>query len=563
MKRENRMLASVAVLAFLSGLIFQHENDYKMTAMRFLIIAAAIVLCNIGLFFRKADKGQRSVVAQCSILALFTLALMQCISWTRVAEYSDVRGIGTGIAALFFILVVFCGLHLLLEKGINENTVTLIIFGGFLIRMFMAVMTQGHVMQNDIGALRAEDDGHMGYVYQIFTSGMIPMKNPMIRNQLYHPPLHYIVSAILLRIYAFLGIEQAAWDEALQALPIFCSTATLVFLDKTAQKLRCSVLGRCIIVGLAAFFPYSVYTGFTLNNDTPAALFMVMCIYFTLKWKEEPTLKNILCMAVCIGCGMMTKLSAAMIAPAMAVVMLWTAWKDRKQWRVWLKQFICFGLVSFPLGLWYSAFRWFQYRMPFGYVPKLSEVAEQYVGMYSASTRFRGWEHALESLIIRWGPAPNVDYNIPVTMLKFAVFGESSYYDHEAVSFFLGTTAFWSTLALFVLFAAAFAGWLFMRKSERAEEKVFLGLGAAVILFAYVSFCIRYPHVCTMNVRYVMTAIYIGILVLGRTVSGIQEKLETRNMKVCRIFSVLTGSIAAAYILLCILLNVNFERLLF
>ena len=563
MKRENRILVIVAFLSFFAGFIFRHDENYKFTVNRLLVIVAVVAAYNVWLYVRKKDSEHRRCAILCSIMGFFTLAPMHAMSWFRLQENITDKVLYWSTIALFLVLSAWCVLCVWVERGITENTVILVIFAGFFLKMFYVVMTQGHLAQNDIGSLRDDDWGHLGYVYQIFTTGRLPIENPVSHYQLYQPPLHYVIATLCIRVYSLLGIASSAWDEVLQMLPLFYSTAVLVFLNKIGLQFRCSPLGRFVILGLAGFFPYSIFLGAALNNDPLATLFMIMCVYFTLKWYHDPTLKNILIMAVCIGCAMMTKLSGAMIAPAMAIVMLWRAWTDRKQWVKWVKQFACFGAVAFPLGLWYSVLQWIRFRMPFGYVPSVPQDFAQYIGMYNNLwDRFRDYGHALESLALQWGPAPDVDYNIPVSLVKYSVFNELVYYTQTQMTEILGTIVFWATAGMFVLFAAAFTAWLFMHR-DKMVYKVFLGSGIIIILLAYVRFCLKYPHVCTMNVRYVMTAVYLGMLVLGIAVSGLQEKIAGKGIVANRIFAVSVGCLTVFYMLSSALLNFHLEWMLF
>ena len=562
MKRENRMLAIAAVLSFLAGFVFQHEDSYKVTVSGLFVTAAGMVIYYVWLCARKADSERRRCAALCSVMGLFTLALMQGISWLRLQKNITDEILSMGTIVLFLILALWCAFCIYVERGITENTVFLVLFACFLMKLFYVVMTQGHIVQNDLETLSEKSWGHLGYVYRLFTTGKLPEENPMEYFQFYQPPLHYAISALFLRIYVLFGVKQAEWDEVLQMLPLFYTTAVLVFLNKIGLQLRCSPLGRCVTLGLAGFLSYSIHMGGSLNNDPLTTLFMVMCVYFTIKWYDDPKLVNILTMAMCIGFAMMTKLSGAMIAPAMAVVMLWRAWLDRKQWQKWLKQFVGFGLAAFPLGLWYSVLRWTQFRMPFGYVYAGSVDSPQFIGIYSKWDRFKDYKHALESLSLRWGPAPDVDYNIPVSLVKFSVFNELDYYNYNQSAKNLGIIVFWVTVLIFILSVAAFAVWLFMRRNKMIY-KIFLGLGAVVIMFAYVKFCLAYPYVCSMNVRYVMTAVYLGMLVLGAAVSGLEERLAEKGAVAGRLFIVSTSCVVVFYMLSSALLNIHLERLLF
>lgn len=563
MKRENWILVVVAFLSFFAGFIFRHDDNYKVTVYRFLVIAAVVVAYNAWLYVRKTDWERRRCAIMCSIMGFLTLALMQYISWIRLQENITDNLLVRSTIVLFLVLSAWCVFCVCVEHGVTENTVILVLFAGFFLKLFYVIMTQGHLVQNDLGSLSDDNWGNLGYVYQILTTGKLPVQNPMTHYQFYHPPLHYVIAALCARVYYYLfGIDSWVWDEVMQMLPLFYSTAALVFLNKIGLQFRCSPLGRCVMLGFASFLPYSIFLGGSLNNDPLATLFMIMCVYFTLKWYNDPRLKNILMMAISIGCAMMTKISGAMIAPAMAIVMLWRAWTDRKQWVKWVKQFACFGVVAFPLGLWYYVLQWIRFRMPFWYAPAVPEEMSQFIGMYNLWDRFRDYGHALESLALRWGPVPDVDYNIPVSLVKYSVFNELGYYTFTQSTKIVGTIMFWATAVMFVLLAAAFAAWLFMRR-YKAIYKVFLGSGIMVILVSYVKFCLEYPHVCAMNVRYVMTAVYLGMLILGAVVSGLQERLKGKGAAAGRIFAVSVSCLTVFYMLCSTLLSFHLEWMLY
>ena len=153
MKKESSMLWAAAILSFLTGLVFLQDSDYKLTTVRFLLLAAGIVGYNVWLYFRKAAWECRRLIVQCSIMGLFTLALIQGICFLRVGTDEWNRIIVGGTIALFLLFAGWCLICAAWEKGISENTIALLIFGGFLIRLFYVVLTQAHLMQNDVESL--------------------------------------------------------------------------------------------------------------------------------------------------------------------------------------------------------------------------------------------------------------------------------------------------------------------------------------------------------------------------------------------------------------------------
>lgn len=532
MKRDNKLIVAAVVLPFLVGVFFDQTAAYKLSSMHFFVLTALIVTYNVVLFIQRTDWERRKFVFQCSCMGFFTIGSIQGVCLIRNTEdFSDhlrtVLGIGLAVLLIIALLVL-----LKTEKGVTENVIMLVIFAAFMLRIFYAGLTMALLYQNDVTAFHPDCTGHLGYVYYMYRDGHLPDVDPTTQFEFYQPPLHYAISAVFLRMLEFMRLlpaEREGVEEILQVLPMIYSMITIVFIDKIGRQMKLSPEGRLISVCLAGFLPYSVMTGAALNNDPLAIMLMVMSIYFTFKWYDSPDMKGILIMALCIGGAMMSKFSSALIAPAMAVMMLQRAWKDRKQWVAYLKQFVGFGLAAFPLGLWHSLYCFIRYRMPIGYAAPLGEDSRQYIGNYGKWERLFDFDRAFEYLGVRMDYIEYyADYNIPVTLVKFATFGESQYYRDSWLTHILGTGMFWVNAVLFVLMAAAFVAWCFFRDG-RAVQKAFIGVGAVVSLVLYVKFCLKYTHVCTMNIRYIMCAVYLGCITIAAAVSGLQERIAGKS----------------------------------
>lgn len=565
MKRDNAMLVAAAVLALIGGAFFRQDEPYKLTAVRLLVITVLIVVCNVFLFVRRAEWEYRRNVLRYSGMGLFTMGLMQGICRIRQMENMEDTlrtGLGTAVA------VILLGAFLLLlraEKGVTENVIMTVIFAGFLVRIFYAMMTDGLLFQNDITAFHVDCQGHLGYICHLYTNGRLPDVNPMTAFEFCQPPLYYAVSAVFLRVYGLLGLlPEIIWgvDETLQILPMMYSMMTLVFIDKIGKQIKLSPEGRLTAVCFAGFLPYSVMMSGALNNDTLATLLMVMSIYYTLRWYEKPDVKGIVIMAVCIGAAMMTKLSAVVIVPAMAVMMLYRVWKDREKWAVYLKQFICFGVVALPLGLWYPVYCRIRYQMPFGYVVSFDDDALQFIGMYDKWSRLFRFENAFEFLTIRDDQINGfADYNIPVSLVKYATFGDSHYYLESRLTQVTGTCIFWVNIVLFILMPLLFAVWCFCRDGRRMQ-KIFMLTVATASLYFYVKFCFKYTHVCSMNIRYIMCAVYIGFIVTAAAVTEIQKAAASKNAVLGSLCNKLTVTLPILYSVAVIVLQVGMEMLL-
>lgn len=565
MEKQNRMLAAAVILTLL-GVIFKQDAPYKLGMGQFLVITALVAAYNIFLYVRGAEWECRRNVIRYSGMGFFTMGLMQGVCMLRRMEHVDDRlRTGLGVAVMVILLGAFL-LLLKAEKGITENVITTVIFAGFLVRIFYVMMTDALLFQNDVTAFHLDCQGHLGYICHLFTNGRLPDVNPMTAFEFCQPPLYYAVSALFLRLYGFFGLlPESAWDmdEILQLLPMMYSMMTIVFIDKIGKRMRLSCEGRLTAVCLAGFLPYSIMMSGALNNDTLVTLLMIMSIYYTLKWFEKPDLKGIAVMALCIGAAMMTKLSAVVIAPAMAALMLYRAWMDRKEWKVYLKQFLCFGMISFPLGLWYSIYCAVRYQMPIGYVVSWGSDEQQYIGMYDKWSRLFRFEHVFEYLAIREDNVNGfADYNIPVSLIKYATFGDSHYYLDSGLTTVAGTCIFWINVVLFILMPLSAVVWCFCRDARRSYKILMLSAAAVSVCF-YTKFCFKYAHVCSMNIRYIMCAVYIGCIVIAAAAAEIQKKAALKNTVLGKACKRLMAALPVLYAAAVLTLHVGMETLLF
>lgn len=562
MKRENRMVAAAAVLPVLVGIFFGQQDVYKLSVPRFAVLTVLIAAYNAVLFLRRAQWEHRKTVLICSGMSLFTMAMVQGVCYLRESGNTDAEwATGLGLFLILFFTSVFFFL-VRSEKGITENVISTAVFAAFLVRIFYVVMTRAFLYQNDLASFSSEGYGHLGYIFFLFQDGKLPDINPMEYYELYQPPLHYAVSALFFKVLELIGCPPEIWEELLQVLLLAYSMMIVAFINKIAVRLRFSMEGRLAAVCFAGFLPYGIMMSGSLNNDLLMTFCMILAIYFTLKWYEEPCLRTIMTMAVCIGCSMMSKVSGGMIAPAMAVLMLHRAWLDRKRWKEYLKQFVCFGLAAFPLGLWHPIYCGIKWGMPFGYVPAMGPESDQFIGAFDKWSRLFDFQGAFDVLTVQGNRyAEFVDHNIPVTLIKFAAFGESNYLDASRLTLLLGTAVFWGTLALFVLMVSAMAVWCFCRDGK-AVYKVFLLTGAVVSILFFVRFCWQYPYVCTMNVRYVMGAVYLGCIAVGAVFTAVKDKMADRGMAGERVCTKIMTALPVIYGAAVIVLMAGMEILL-
>ncbi len=554
-KKENRIFVIAAVAALAVDLLFSQDAVNKISVENTVLVLGMLIIANLVAF-----RSDRRLVQTGSIIVVWLLGLI----WSAVivrqnygdwTEYVGVATIGVGVLTLA--LFSFVGYR---YRQMTEDSMLVLLMVALAMRVFYVVMTQAHIYQNDIGVLWSPLGGHLGYVRYLLDNQALPDFDPTTRHQFYQPPLHYIITALWVKLHTFFGVSLEAADEKIQVLSLFYSMASLGILNKIGIRLKMSVWGRFAALSVIAFLPYDIMMSAAINNDLLMTLLMLLCIYFTIKWYQESGLFNILLMGITIGCAMMTKISGVLIAPGVAIIMLVKAWNNRQQWKRYLGQFMVFGLAAFPLGLWYPLKCLFQYGVPLGYVPNMGTDSSQFIGMYTGARRLFDVGNQLVELCMHWEIyAPYIDYNIPISLVKFAVFGEGSYYLLNKTVKILGTGMFWVTAVILMAVVVLCVVWL-IKKRLSWTYKISIAVMVFVIMASYVKFCYMYPHVCTMHIRYIMVAVYLAIVAAASALDRSQDgKTDSaagrRGRSVVRV-------IIFVYAVLSILLNWNMEILL-
>lgn len=520
-------IAIVAAYAYLAYKIIKSNGFKGINAALYysVIILFSILLC---CFFCIAAKNNQHLFA-------FFIAVVLIFAYLAVCVYTEVKqkifSIDTVIAAIFILAYFF--------------------------RLFYVLYTGYGTRQHDL-YLKGEK-GHFYYVKYIYENFSLPKENIMT-SQMYHPPFHHIVCAAALRFWSLFGVDYIVAYEGLQILTLTESMITLyvcyrilkeVGLKKEGLKNTGLIASLCVL----AVHPTFILLSGSLNNDNLSVMFAMCSIYFAIKWHKNKTLRNIIAIALSIGLGMMTKLSVWMVAPSIAIMFLLSLFSKTEDKKMLVKQFVVFGVICLPLGLFWSVRNYFLCGMPFGYVLEQSVKSAQYVGNSSLSTQTRHTVldrlfnfrlYQLESVFTQNrvvnGKAPYNDFNPTIGILKSAMFEESLFANIE----FICTIAFYSSVLL-ALISVVSAVWVFaVDKSRDGVVRMILGGTTLLVTASFYLFCLIYPHVCTMSARYAVPAIAINIFAVGMAVDKLQN---LKNRKAGKVLSYIIIVIAAIFVL--------------
>ena len=507
-------------------------------------ILAALSLFALGCAAAWTAASQKSAAALKKGIAIAGgSALAAGVFWYRAYSSGSytliVMNGGLAVCAAIFFYLLGAG------KLSARRIILLLLAGGFIMRLSYVLMMPSTMLQHDVYEL-GNGNGHSGYIEYLYANGHLPDYDVRNTDQFYHPPLHHIFAAIWMHLQTFFGIEYADAYENVQILSLFYSSVCLILSYRIFCRAGLNKAARIGATAIIAFCPILYIMSGSMNNDILSIAFTLGAILNTMKWYEDRRIRNILPIALCVGLGMMTKLSVWMITPAIAFVFIYVFFSDLKKWIPTLVQYSVFLMVCAPLALFWPVRNFLRWRVPFTYVQRLSDTSHQYVGHLDTTSRLFDFSPFLFKNV-----APQFvnteehynDYNPLVGLFKTSVFDEGirtrKFPLIEGYSHFL----FWTAVVLGLIGFCAMIFLFIRKKRSPLIIRIFLGLVYGIILVMYYVFCFSFPHVCTMNIRYGVPLIVIGALSVGFLLG---ELLRCKKLPV-RLCGGALGVLIAAY----------------
>lgn len=437
------------------------------------------------------------------------------------------------------VLLAFFGYVFHINKCLNTKTLCLLIMSaGVMLRLCYVLYTLSTDRQHDVGYFNW-NWGHANYIEYWYKNGLkLPDFDVRTIWQYYHPPFHHMIMAVFLKLLTAFGVEYTKACEALQMLPFMYSSLCMIASYKIFRIVKVKGLGLIIATSIIAFHPTFIILAGSFNNDVLCTLFVLLSIVTAFRWYKNPTLLNIVYVALTIGLGMMTKLSAWMVAPPVAFIFLYVFVKDIKNFKKYILQFLLFALICVPTALWWQVRNLIAFDVPLTYVPNLGEASNQYLGNLSAATRIFTIGDNLDSVFVNFvgmGSSFN-DYNPIISLFKTATFDEGLNqindinFPQVAVT---GPILFYVGIIVAVISTVAFLYFMISKKSDlNIVQRVFFIALYCIYFFSYYSFCFGFAHVCTMNIRYCVPLIVLGAMGMGMLINSL--KTDTTAKKVMK-----------------------------
>ena len=484
-----------------------------------------------------------------ALLVLFFIYLSYTIIRPLNKQFNTTDGmIAKAYGAILFTLTVFSYLYLVLKKkNTFEVNIFYIMLVAFIIRLVYMLYTGGHTRQYDTWS--TNHNGHYDYALFLFDNWSLPNHTFTEANiyQFYHPPLHYFVSALWMKIYSEIGFNFSLVADtemlfsSVQILSTFYTFLITWYAVKTIRLLNLNKTATYIGVIFVSFYPRLFQFSGQLNNDVLATLLVICSIFRLFRYHlEGHQYKDIILSGLYLGLAMNTKLSAVIVALGYAAYFLYLLIvtilkkKDDMTIKKLVIQYASFLVVSVPIGLWFQFYAHNVYGIPFNFVfrnlnSKLFTGTRNYVlshpyldiNYYDANNSGLIYENGFINFIARYvspllvsdyqqsGLYANAfsSYNILTYAIKSTIFGEFAYWGGEGfglVALIAGYVFWFSTIIITI--------YNLIKKNKDITYMIAIAVTLSIIVF-YLYLQISMPYGCSMDARYIVPILLpLGIL---------------------------------------------------
>lgn len=387
-----------------------------------------------------------------------------------------------------------------------------ILFAGLVLRVGYMLATPASVRGHDLGQASAASGGHGAYLLTLIETHRLPQT---FAHQFYQQPLYYLLAAPLSWFVNFLlgrANDPVALVDGAKLVSCFASCGCLLVARRLCDALKLDRRGACIALTVTTFLPEFYLLAGRVGPDALTVFWMLLAFYQTCLWVEKQSWGRTIALAITFGCALCTKVSCGVIALFTAVCMIVIFGREFRAGRAkaMIGKLAVFGVVSVPLGMWYSLRNLFRFGQPLGYVVEIVKTSELYRGNVS---KLRVFVPYWRELIASPYADPWKDNSYPVYVVKSALFGEFTY----DVPLWLPRVLLAVNIFL-VLAAIGAAVWLLIRcKNHNRGLLLSVGVPALWTLLygSSVLFNLSYPYGCTMDFRYVVPTGVLGGICLG------------------------------------------------
>jgi len=245
------------------------------------------------------------------------------------------------------VALVFCvgGNWWLNRHPTNVNWMTVIILFGFAGLWLILYWHNAQILPAVVGFDALQ---HLNYIKYLQEHHSLPL--PAQGMEMFHPPLYYILSAVVLSIFnlttadpsAILLLRALTMLFGIAQFLLVFATLRLIFPDRHSLQL--------IGGGLAAFLPMQLYLSHYPTNETLAALLVSASLYFALRMaKTGPaTWRSYCVLGLLIGVALLTKATAVLVVPFIVLALAHQLTCERAsvtRWAGTLGSMLCIAIL--------------------------------------------------------------------------------------------------------------------------------------------------------------------------------------------------------------------------
>lgn len=444
------------------------------------------------------------------------------------------------------------------EKYLPQLNSLLIMGVGFFLKLYYVLVTSIYTRQYDVSPFGENGvfgiwSGHAFYIDYLMKYWSLPDFNIRLFGQMTHPPLHHFIGAVWIYIseHLFLFGHDPS-RESLQMLTLFYSMCIVISSYKILRHFHLEGWKLYLPLLLISFQPVFIRFAALINNDVLCVALIMAAVVSALQWFEKKKLRDLIVMALCTGCALMTKISAIMFLGPLFLLFIFALIEERRLW----KHVVIFCLLCLPLGFWFSLRSYLKFDIPLLYVQKMPPSDDSYNGdksyvdnLCSLSPSplkypFLQIKHRTESGIN--------DRNPLIVALKTSLFGEGintkTFANHGnfAKGGIVLSAKILFVVNLFINFIALVTMILLVAKNK--HDKVYLEKLLFLISFYLVMWLGIYKQyydqlfISSANFRYIAPTATITALFIGLLLKNTKSKVVTNIVKVTTLLFVITTS---------------------
>ncbi len=457
--------------------------------------------------------------------------------------------------AYIFLIVCTALVLIVFRKDLPSTGVFYTMLTGMLLKMTYVLYTPVWCRQHDVIDFGA-GEGHAAYMEYILSHKALPDFDPRSVWAFFQPPLHHLISAVWMWFNTRMGVAENRMHKNVQILPLcyMCILMFVVYLICREFNMRRGMLVTMLAV---SFHPIFILMSGSINNDALSVLLTVISIYVAILWYMYPTTGKIVLLAVSIGLAMSAKLSSALVAFPIGLLMLCKfcsdtgKCKDKAKCISYLLEFVVFAVIVFPLGLWWPVRNKLLFDMPPGYIPEVGEHITNR-GLIPTIIDVRT---ASPFLYMKSNGFAYDEYNLILATIKSSLFGEGDFGRISATVTALGWVLFALAIVLLVLQITAMIR-ICASKEAGPDPVIKMFLCAVFITFlaGYILFAVKGGNLSAMNYRYSAASVAV-IAVFAGLMYDREEVIGNRIFRY--ILLGMTGAFAVVSCLFYIIIGLN------